>query len=137
MSECLHKGAFNQKLSTWTEICHFLNPPPPCVDTERVQKQTFFDPLPSHLVHVVIECSLTLSQLDAHQITTGNPGFSDLPSALNHLMNSSQVNFLRVENSHETKLKLKTEVAKSFTFIHSYSFNSSISSMDFLCMYLT
>ena len=127
-------------------ILPFLDPSP-CgqfLYPEHGQKQTFFDPLPPHLVHVVIECSLTLSQPDAHQITTGNPGFSDLPSALNHLMNSSQVNFLKVENSHETKMKLKNEFAKSFTFIHfmfsehtSYSFNSSISPMYFLCMYLT
>ena len=47
--------------TTWTEFCHFLTPPP-CVDSflyrECGQKQTFFDPLHPHLVHVVIECPL-------------------------------------------------------------------------------
>ena len=37
-------------------------PPTPWVDSflypERGEKQTFFDPLPLHLVHVVIECPL-------------------------------------------------------------------------------
>ena len=36
--------------TTWTEFCHFLTPPPPCVDIflyhERGHKLTFFDPFP-------------------------------------------------------------------------------------------
>ena len=42
--------------TTWTEFCHFLTPL--CgqfLYPEHGQKQTFFDPLPPHLVHVVIE----------------------------------------------------------------------------------
>ena len=37
--------------TTWTEFCHFLY-------SERRQKQTFFDPSPPHLVHVVIKWPL-------------------------------------------------------------------------------
>jgi hypothetical protein len=48
--------------TTWTEFCHFLPPPPPLrgqfLYPERGQKKTIFDPLPSHLVHVVIEWPL-------------------------------------------------------------------------------
>ena len=46
-------------MTTWTEFCHFLTPPPflcgQLLCTERGQKQTFFDPLSPHFVHVVIE----------------------------------------------------------------------------------
>ena len=44
--------------TTWTEFCHFLTPPllrGQFLYSKRGQKQTFFDTLPSHLVHVVIE----------------------------------------------------------------------------------
>ena len=47
--------------TTWTEFCHFLTPSPfreQFLYPERGQKQTFFDPLPPHLVHVVIEWPL-------------------------------------------------------------------------------
>ena len=46
---------------TWTEFCHLLTPPPlhgQFLYTEREQKQTFFDPFPPHLVHIVIEWPL-------------------------------------------------------------------------------
>ena len=50
-----------QQLCMWTEFCHFLPPPPAwtvfytlSVDINR----HFYDPLPPHLVHVVIECPL-------------------------------------------------------------------------------
>ena len=48
----------------WTEFCHFLTPPPPCMDsfqTLSVDKNGIFDPLPTHLVHVVIERPLVTS----------------------------------------------------------------------------
>ena len=45
--------------TTWTELCHFLPPPLPCVDifyTLSVdKKKIYFCPPPPHLVHVVIE----------------------------------------------------------------------------------
>ena len=44
-------------------------PPPPCVDsfyTLSVDKNRHFDPLPPHLVHVVIECPHTRSYLSAN-----------------------------------------------------------------------
>ena len=44
--------------TTWTELCHVFDPPPlrgQFLYPERGQKQTFLDPLPPHLVHVVIE----------------------------------------------------------------------------------
>ena len=46
--------------TTWTEICPFLTPflRRQFLYPERGQKQTFFDPFPPHLVHVVIECPL-------------------------------------------------------------------------------
>ena len=44
----------------WTEFCHFLTPlRGQFLYPERGQKQTFFDP-PPHLVHVVIECHLSI-----------------------------------------------------------------------------
>ena len=42
--------------TTWTEFCHFLRGQ--FLYPKRRQKQTFFDPLPPHLVHVVIKCPL-------------------------------------------------------------------------------
>ena len=43
----------------WAEFCHFLTPHPllrrQFLYPECGQKQTFFEPLPPHLVHVVIE----------------------------------------------------------------------------------
>jgi hypothetical protein len=63
--ECM--GALNNY--TWTELCHFLPPPPPapCVDSfynlSVDKKNIFFDPLPPHLVQVVIECPLILNQM--------------------------------------------------------------------------
>ena len=48
--------------TTWTEFCHFW-PPHLCgqfLYPERGQKQTFFDPLPPHLVHVVIKWPLSM-----------------------------------------------------------------------------
>ena len=46
--------------TTWTEFRHFLTPPlrGQFLYPERGQKQTFFDPPPPHLVHVVIEWPL-------------------------------------------------------------------------------
>ena len=48
--------------TTWTEFCHFLVPPPSCVDsfyTLSVDKyRHFLTPSPPHLVHVVIEWPL-------------------------------------------------------------------------------
>ena len=50
-----------QQLRGQNFAIYFLTPPPG-VDSflypERGQKQTFFDPLPPHLVHVVIEYPL-------------------------------------------------------------------------------
>ena len=51
----------------WTE---FFEPPLCALHgqffyPERGQKQTFFDPVPPHLVHVVIECPLKYNQLDS------------------------------------------------------------------------
>ena len=48
--------------TTWTEFCRFLTPPPlrgQFLYPRRGQKQTFFDPLPPHLVHVVNEWPLS------------------------------------------------------------------------------
>ena len=53
--------------TTWTEFCHFLTPPTPAwtvfipdlfytLSVDINTKQIFFDPLPPHIVHVVIEC---------------------------------------------------------------------------------
>ena len=54
------KGAFNNYVD---RIMPFFDPPPPLhgqfLYSERGQKQTFFDPLPPHLVPVVIECPLS------------------------------------------------------------------------------
>ena len=50
----------------WTECCHFLTPHPlrgQFLYPERGQKQTFFDTLPPHSVHVVIEWPLNLLNL--------------------------------------------------------------------------
>ena len=50
------------------QFCHFLTPTP-CVDsfyTLSVDKNRHFDPLPPHLVHVVIECPHTRSYLSAN-----------------------------------------------------------------------
>ena len=50
--------------TTRTEFCYFLTPQSPpslrgqFLYPERGQKQTLFDPLPPHLVHVVIEWPL-------------------------------------------------------------------------------
>ena len=47
-----------QQLHTWTESDIFASPPllrGQILYPERGQKQTFFDPLPPHRVHVVIE----------------------------------------------------------------------------------
>ena len=48
----------------WEEFCHCLTPSlhGQFLYYERGQKQTFFDPLPPHLVHVVIEWPLTWVQ---------------------------------------------------------------------------
>ena len=48
--------------TTWTEFCHFLTPSlrGNCLYPERGQKQTFFDPLPPHFIHVVIEWPLAI-----------------------------------------------------------------------------
>ena len=45
---------------TWTEFCHFLTQSlrGQFLYPEHGQKQTFFDPFPPHLVHVVIEWPL-------------------------------------------------------------------------------
>ena len=55
--------------TTWTEFCLFLSPPPPPAWTvlypERGQKQTFFEPLPPHLVQVVIEWTLKGNEMQA------------------------------------------------------------------------
>ena len=50
--------------TTWTEFCHFLIPPLrwQFLYSEHGQKQTFFDPLPPHVVHVVIEWPLRVIQ---------------------------------------------------------------------------
>ena len=59
----LDKGAFNNYVD---RILPFIAPPParPALRgqflyPERGEKQTFFDPLPPHLVHVVIEWPLS------------------------------------------------------------------------------
>jgi hypothetical protein len=62
------KGAFNNYVE---RILPFFDPPPPLMRgqflyLERGQKQTFFDPLPPHLFHVVIECPLIEI---AHRVT--------------------------------------------------------------------
>ena len=65
-NQCLHsefKRPFairGHSTTKWTEFCHFLIPPlrGQFLYPERGEKQTFFDPLPLHLVHVVIECPL-------------------------------------------------------------------------------
>ena len=47
--------------TTWTEFCHFLTPPPSCVDsfyTLSVDKNRYFLTPSPHLVHVVIEWPL-------------------------------------------------------------------------------
>ena len=56
--------------TTWTEFCPFLTPSPPYPPVrgqflyhERGQKQIFFDSLPHHLVHVVIECPLIMFEI--------------------------------------------------------------------------
>ena len=42
--------------TTWTEFCHSLTPPPLLGQFLYPERgQTLFDPLPPHLVHVVIE----------------------------------------------------------------------------------
>ena len=53
----LCKGAFNNYVH---RILPFFTPPlrGQFLYLEHGQKQTFFDPLPPHLVHVVIECPL-------------------------------------------------------------------------------
>ena len=56
-----HKGAFNNYVD---RILPFFDPPPlrgQFLYPERGQKQTFFDPFPPHLVHVVIEWPLAKS----------------------------------------------------------------------------
>ena len=52
--------------TTWTEICHFLAPPPAWTVfiPYRATKTDIFDPLPPHLVHVVIECPLIRPSLE-------------------------------------------------------------------------
>ena len=48
--------------TTWTDFCNFLTPYPlrgQFLYPERGQKQAFFDPLPPHLFHVVIEWPLS------------------------------------------------------------------------------
>ena len=51
--------------TTCTEFCHFLTPPllGQSLYPERGQKQIFFDPLPHHVVHVVIECPLIMFEI--------------------------------------------------------------------------
>ena len=51
-----HRG---HSTTMWTEFCHFLTPRSPAwTILYPGQKQTIFDPLPPHLVHLVIECPL-------------------------------------------------------------------------------
>ena len=56
-------GAFNNYVDI---ILPFSDPPAPArgqfLNPERGQKQTLFDPLPPHLVHVVIECPHTYQE---------------------------------------------------------------------------
>ena len=48
--------------TTWNfAIGQFLYP-------ERGQKQTFYDPVPPHLIHVVTECPLKYNQLDSRAL---------------------------------------------------------------------
>ena len=54
-----HKGSFNNYVD---RILPFFGPPP-CVDCFYIISVALFDPLPSHLVHVVIEWPLTKSFL--------------------------------------------------------------------------
>ena len=55
-----YKGSFNNYVD---RILPFFDPPPTLqgqvLYPKREQKQTFFDPLPLHLVHVVIEWPLS------------------------------------------------------------------------------
>ncbi len=54
--------------TTWTQFCRFLPPPPlrgQFLYPKRGQKQTFFDPLPPHLAHVVIEWPLRDAEVPA------------------------------------------------------------------------
>ena len=48
--------------TTWTEFCHFLMPPPPCMGsfyTLRVDRNRYFlTPSPPHLAHLIIEWPL-------------------------------------------------------------------------------
>jgi hypothetical protein len=59
-----NRGAFNNYVD---RILPFFDPPTPLRGQfsypERRQKQTFFDPLPPHLVHVVIEWPLVPTQV--------------------------------------------------------------------------
>ena len=47
-------------------ILPFFDPPPTwtVLYPKRGQTQTFFDPLPPHLVHVVVECPLIRYNMD-------------------------------------------------------------------------
>ena len=61
------KGAFNNHVDRILPFFDPLSPLPPVrgqfLYHERGQKQIFFDPLPHHLVHVVIECPLIMFEI--------------------------------------------------------------------------
>ena len=46
----------------WTKFCHFLTPPPPCVDSVNTlsvdKNRHFLTPSHPHLVHVVVDWPL-------------------------------------------------------------------------------